>query len=74
MIDQYLKNEVLLRLNTEVKHQEDFLDYMKKINCNLDNEGSPPLYFLQELIKMCEQYIISIQKTVTQVPLEDEPE
>lgn len=74
MIDQILKDEVLLHVNGELRHQEEFLKNMSNINTKLESEGSPPLYSLQELIKSGESYIKIIQKTVAQIPLEPESE
>lgn len=74
MIDQFLKDEVLVQLRSELRQQEDFLNNMKKINSELESEGSPPLYSVQELVKSGELYIKSLQRTIAQLPLEDEIE
>lgn len=74
MIDRFLKDRVLLQINNEFRHQEEFINNMKKINTELDSEGSPPLYSLQELIKSGEQYLKSIKRAAAQIPLEDEIE
>lgn len=74
MIDRFLIDQVLLQINSEIDHQGIFLDHLKKINIQLDSEGSPPLYSIQELTKSGEQYIKSLQRTVAQLPLEDEDE
>lgn len=72
MLDKLFINSVLVQVNSELKHQEDFIKNLKNINNELDSKGSQPLYSLHQLIKTGEQYIQSIKQATRELPLEEQ--
>ena len=72
MLDKLFINNVLVQINSELRHQEDFIEKLKNINSGLDRKGSQPLYSLHQLIKMGEQYIQSIRRATAELPLEEQ--
>lgn len=72
MINYEFINVILLELKNELKHQEEFIQKLKRYNTELDAAGSRILYSIDELAKTMEQNTRAIRRAMANLPMEED--
>ncbi len=71
MLEGEYLNTILNELQTELKHQNDFIEKLKDFNNQLERDGLQPLYSVKQVIISGEQNAYQIQRAIAEVPLEE---
>ena len=64
----------MYELQTELKHQNAFIEKLKEFNKKLESSEGQTLYSVQQTISILEQNTATIHKAITQLPMEEDLE
>lgn len=71
MLEGGYLDTILNELQTELKHQNDFIEKLKGFNNELEENGFQPLYSVKQVITSGEQNAYRIKRAIAEIPLED---
>jgi len=67
-------NLILYELQTELKHQNAFIEKLKEFNKKLESIEGQTLYSVQQIVSIFEQNTSAIRKAMSQLPMEEDLE